>query len=59
MLYFGQILDRVERGERVAVLRNGRHVATIIPARPAPDAVKQYLTGFMLGANDSGRWGEV
>lgn len=30
--HFSEILERVERGERVAVMREGRHVATIIPA---------------------------
>jgi len=29
--HFGEILDRVERGEHVAITRNGRHVATISP----------------------------
>lgn len=32
---FAEILDRVEHGEPVAVTRDGRHVATIIPASGA------------------------
>ncbi len=35
-MHFGKLLDRVERGERVAVTREGRHVATIIPAHMQP-----------------------
>ncbi|MBX3729120.1 MAG: type II toxin-antitoxin system Phd/YefM family antitoxin [Candidatus Sumerlaeia bacterium] len=38
--HFAELLDRVERGERVAVLRGDRHVATIVPA--ACDATKAH-----------------
>jgi antitoxin (DNA-binding transcriptional repressor) of toxin-antitoxin stability system len=33
--HFGEVLDRVEHGAKVAVIREGRHVATIIPAQAA------------------------
>lgn len=37
----GEILDRVERGERVAITRNGRHIAMIAPPESEADGARE------------------
>jgi prevent-host-death family protein len=42
------LLDRVERGERITILRRGRPVAVLVPApglreRPVGDAISEIL----------------
>jgi len=34
-----RLLTRVEKGEGLAVIRNGRHVATIVPAGEVPSSI--------------------
>ena len=35
---FGQLLERVERGEEITITRRGRVVARLVPAALQPDA---------------------
>lgn len=36
--HLSQLLDRVERGERIVITRNGRPVADLVPHEEAADA---------------------
>jgi prevent-host-death family protein len=54
----GQLLDRVEAGEEVAITRRGRVVARMVPPRPAVDrerarqavaAIRAMSKGVKLG----------
>jgi prevent-host-death family protein len=33
----GQLLDLVERGEEITIIREGKEVARLVPVRPAPN----------------------
>lgn len=39
--HLSQLLDRVERGERIVITRNGRPVADLVPHEGAADAALQ------------------
>ncbi len=39
--HLSALIDRVERGEEIAIYRHGQPVARLIPARPQYDAVMQ------------------
>jgi len=53
--HLGEILDQVEEGERVAIMRDGRHIATIIPAESDASAQtegsREMLTGQVHSFN--------
>jgi prevent-host-death family protein len=53
---FGQLLERVERGEEITITRRGRVVARLVPAavEPDPDAVMSTFHRLRERARRSG-----
>jgi len=45
--HLAELLDRVERGERILITRHGRPVAQLVPAPGAPDrTVEEAIEGI-------------
>lgn len=51
---FGEIIERAARGEEVVILRRGRPVALLVPARPAKPACLPDLRDFRASIRTRG-----
>ncbi|MBI4541104.1 MAG: type II toxin-antitoxin system prevent-host-death family antitoxin [Gemmatimonadetes bacterium] len=55
--HLSELLDRVQRGERITITRHGRPVAELVPAPGSPDRTVDEAIGQILALRKGRRLG--